>query len=134
MENCVFCKIVEEKIPSVKIWEDEKFMAFLDVMPNTKGMTLVIPKEHMESYLFDKSDEVICDIVVAGKTVANVLEKGLGVKRVALVMEGLGVNHLHLKLYPIYEDSEEYEGHLTTELGPKMSMEELEEVKEEILG
>jgi len=134
MEDCIFCKIIRDEIPSVKIWEDEKFVAFLDVMPNTKGMTLVVPKEHMGSYLFDKKDDVICDIVIAGRTVANILEKGLGVKRVALVMEGLGVNHLHLKLYPIYQDSEEYEGHITTELGPKKSMDELEEIKKEILS
>ena len=46
MSDCIFCKIAKGEIPSVKIWEDDEFFAILDLFPNTKGMTLVIPKSH----------------------------------------------------------------------------------------
>lgn len=46
MENCVFCKIVRGEIPSYKVYEDEEFLAFLDIHPHTPGHTQVIPKKH----------------------------------------------------------------------------------------
>ena len=48
--SCIFCKIAKGEIPSVKIWEDKKHIAILDINPNTEGMTLVIPKKHYESF------------------------------------------------------------------------------------
>jgi len=46
MDSCVFCKIVKGEMPCAKIWEDDNFIAFLDIKPATKGMTLLIPKIH----------------------------------------------------------------------------------------
>ncbi|MFH2085442.1 MAG: HIT domain-containing protein [bacterium] len=48
MSDCIFCKIVAGEMPSYKIYEDEKYLAFLDIMPWTEGHTLVIPKKHVE--------------------------------------------------------------------------------------
>lgn len=48
MDKCIFCEIVARSIPSYKIYEDEKFLAFLDIFPSTEGHTLVIPKQHVE--------------------------------------------------------------------------------------
>ncbi|MEI6690934.1 MAG: HIT domain-containing protein [bacterium] len=48
MENCIFCNIVAGKLPSYKIYEDEKYLAILDIFANCEGHTLVIPKEHIE--------------------------------------------------------------------------------------
>lgn len=139
MDNCIFCKIVSGEIPSVKVWEDENFMAILDTSPNVRGMTLVMPKEHSDSYIFDMKDNDYKKIMVAAKKVAKLLDKKLNVKRTALVMEGLGVNHAHIKLYPIYgldekfkeswaKDKiffEKYEGYISTQLGPKADMNDL---------
>ena len=47
MKDCIFCKIVEGSIPCYKIYEDDKYLAFLDIMPWTEGHTLVIPKQHV---------------------------------------------------------------------------------------
>ena len=146
MENCIFCKIVKGEIPSVKIWEDKDFLAILDVMPNTEGMTLVLSKKHYDSYAFDMSDEEYKKLMIASKKVAKILEKGLKVHRVAMVMEGLGINHVHIKLYPLYGlDNkfkeiwapekvffEKYEGYISTQTGPKKTLEELQEVAEKI--
>ena len=146
MDDCIFCKIVKGEIPCVKIWEDENFLAMLDIMPNVEGMTLVIPKKHFESYVVDMSDEDYCELMVAAKKVSKILEKGLDVQRVAIVMEGLGVDHAHIKLYPlhgldkkfiemwapekIYFDK--YEGYISTQTGPKKEIEELQKVADKI--
>lgn len=146
MDNCIFCKIAKGEIDSAKIWEDDKFLAILDVNPNTTGMTLVLPKEHFDSYAFDMPETDYQKLMLASKKVAKILEKGLEVKRVALVMEGMGVNHAHIKLYPLYgigEKFEEiwakdrlffdkYEGYISTQLGPKADIQELKKLAEEI--
>jgi diadenosine tetraphosphate (Ap4A) HIT family hydrolase len=146
MGDCIFCKIISGEIPSVKIWEDEEFLAILDIFPNTKGMTLVMPKKHFDSYVFDMGDEDYCKLMKAAKQVAKILEKGLGVPRVTLVMEGMGINHAHIKLYPMHgfdekfkemwsKDKvyfEKYEGFISTKLGPEKSTEELQAIAEEI--
>ena len=55
--GCVFCKVVSGEFPSYKIYEDDKHLAILDLYPNVKGMTLIITKEHYESYAADMGDE-----------------------------------------------------------------------------
>lgn len=146
MENCIFCKIAKGEISSVKIWEDDNFLAILDINPNTKGMTLVMPKKHFDSYVYDMPDKDYSALMLAAKKVAIILEKGLDVKRVALVMEGMGVNHAHIKLYPIYGLEEKfkeiwaqerkffdkYEGYVSTQLGPQASTDELEKIAKKI--
>jgi len=146
MENCIFCKIVKGEIDSAKVWEDDKFLAILDVNPNTKGMTLVLPKQHYDSYVFDMPNEAYQKLMLASKKVARILEKGLGVKRVAQISEGMGVNHVHIKLYPLYGLEEKfketwakdkvffdkYEGYISTQLGPAVDIVELKKLAENI--
>lgn len=146
MKNCIFCKIANEEIPSAKIWEDKDFVAILDVNPNVKGMSLIIPKKHFDSYVFDMKDKDYKKIMLAAKKIAKLLDKKLNVQRTALVMEGLGINHAHIKLYPVYglekkfketwaKDRiyfEKYEGYISTQLGPKADTDELIKLAEEI--
>lgn len=147
MEECIFCKIVKGESPSVKAWEDKKHIAILDVNPNTEGITLLIPKKHFDSDATDMPEKDYIDLMVAAKKLAKILEQKLNVKRVAIVMEGLGINHVHIKLYPIYgldekfretwaKDKiffERYEGYISTQLGPQKSIEELKETAKKIL-
>lgn len=103
MDNCIFCKIVAGEIPSHKIWEDEKHLAFLTIFPNTSGFSVVIPKAHVGSYLFDAPDEVVSDMVLAAKKVAKLLDIKLeDVGRTGMIFEGFGVDHLHAKLFPMH--------------------------------
>ena len=146
MENCIFCKITKGEIESVKIWENDKFVAILDVNPNTKGMTSVLTKEHYDSYAFDMPDAVYSEFMIAAKKVAKMLEKGLNITRISMVMEGMGINHAHIKLYPLHGVTEKfkemwakdkvyfdsYEGYISTQLGPKADLEELKKIAEEI--
>lgn len=147
-KECIFCKIVKGEIPSVKIWEDSEHVAILDINPNVEGMTLVLPKKHFDSYVFDIGEKDYLNIMNATKKVANLLDRKLNVKRTAMVMEGLGVNHAHVKLYPIYglggkfeeiwaKDKvyfDKYPGYITTQLGPQKSAAELEKVAKKIRG
>ncbi len=146
MSTCLFCKIVKGEIESVKIWQDKDFLAILDVFPNTEGMTIVLTKKHYDSYVFDMPEEVYKKFILAAKKVSRILEKGLGVERVALVAEGTGINHSHIKLYPLYglgkdfKDMhpekkiffEKYQGYISTQMGPQKSIEELKKVAEKI--
>lgn len=146
MENCIFCKIVDGKIPSVKIWEDTKHIAILDINPNTEGETLLITKKHFDSYAFNMPDSDYSEAMLAAKSVGKLLDKKLNVKRTAMVIEGLGINHMHIKLYPIHginKDFEEvwatekiyfdtYLGYITTQLGPEKSISELKKIAEKI--
>ncbi len=145
-QNCVFCKIAKGKIPATKVWEDEKHLAILDISPNTEGMTLVMTKKHFDSDATDMPEKDYYELMMAVKKVAKLLERGLNVKRVAIVMEGMGVNHVHVKLYPLHGIGEKfketwakekiyfgrYEGYISTQLGPQKSKEELERVAEKI--
>jgi histidine triad (HIT) family protein len=103
MSECIFCKISNGEIPSVKIWEDENFLAFLDINPVSEGMTLVIPKEHKDSRVFKNDVDLLSKIMEACKKVSEMLENGLDIERVGLIFEGMEVNHLHAKLIPIKE-------------------------------
>lgn len=148
MSDCIFCKIIVGEIAAVKIWEDDKFIAILDLNPNTRGMALVITKEHYDSYVFKMPVDIYSEFTLAAKKVGELLEKGLDVNRVAMVMEGMGVNHAHIKLYPMYGVAEEfretwakdrvyfesYPGYISTQMGPEVSAEEREKIAEGIRG
>ena len=56
MDSCIFCRIASGSVPSSKVWEDDGFMAFLDINPINEGHTLVIPKAHHD-YVFDLDDK-----------------------------------------------------------------------------
>ena len=101
-ENCIFCKIIAWEIPSIKIREDDDFIAILDAFPNRKWMTLVISKDHYDSDVFKLDDDILSKYIKATKKVTEILKKWLNVDRVWMVAEWLDVQHAHIKLYPFY--------------------------------
>ena len=103
MEETVFHKIVKGDVPCYKVWEDDKHLAFLSIYPNTDGVTVVIPKEYSPSYFVECKDEVIRELIIAAKKVAKLLDSTFDdVGRTAMVLEGFGVNYLHIKLFPLH--------------------------------
>lgn len=103
MNNCIFCNIISGQAPAHKIWEDEKHLAFLSIYPNTKGFSVVIPKEHYSSYAFELPDSILSDLVLACKKVGKLLDEKLGdVGRTGMMFEGFGVDHIHAKLFPMH--------------------------------
>jgi diadenosine tetraphosphate (Ap4A) HIT family hydrolase len=101
VRDCLFCNIVSGKVPSHRIWEDEQYLAVLDIFPLREGQSIVMPKTHMDSYLFSLDDNEVTGLMLAAKRVALRLDKVLEASRSVQVMEGLGVNHAHVKLYPV---------------------------------
>ncbi len=102
-DNCIFCNIIADQTKCHKIWEDSDYLAFLSIYPNTKGLTIVIPKIHLSSYIFDHSMDVVTQLMRATKNVSKLLVCSWDdVERTAIVFEGFGVDHLHTKLFPLH--------------------------------
>ena len=98
--DCIFCKIIDGEIPVVKIFEDKKYFAFLDMNPINPGHTLLIPKKHTD-YLFDLSDDEYSELMLKAKHLAKILKNKLKSKKIGLIVEGFGVSHVHIHLVPI---------------------------------
>jgi histidine triad (HIT) family protein len=101
----IFTKIVNGEIPSYKIAEDDKYLAFLDVNPNAKGHTLCIPKQEIDK-IFDMDDELYLGLMKFSKKIAIALEKTVPCKRVGMAVVGLEVPHAHVHLIPLNEMDE----------------------------
>lgn len=127
----MFCQIVRGDIPAHVVWEDANYLAFLDIYPIRDGQLLVIPKKHMDSYVFSLPEAEVAGLFLASRAVCSLMTERLPCTRVAQVIEGLGVNHAHVKLYPVATD--ETEGGLVA-TGPRASEELLTELTKTIRG
>ena len=96
----IFTKIVQGEIPSYKVAEDENYFAFLDINPNAKGHTLVIPKKEVNK-LFDLDKETYSGLMDFSYRVAKALEKTIPCERIGMSVIGLEVPHVHVHLIPI---------------------------------
>lgn len=96
----IFSKIISGQLSCYKIAENENFLAFLDINPNAKGHTLVIPKKE-ENKIFDLSEEVYTDLMSFSYRVAKALEKSVPCMRIGMSVIGLEVPHVHVHLIPI---------------------------------
>jgi len=104
MEDCIFCKIVRGEIPSFKVYEDAKVLAFEDINPISRGHTLVIPKAHAAD-LWEISAEDLTAVHAASKKIVTAIRTALTPSGVAcLQLNGRGANqvvmHYHLHLIP----------------------------------
>ncbi len=100
MEPSVFTKIISGEIPCHKVYEDDKFLAFLDIHPLTTGHTLLIPKQQIDS-IWDLPDDLYTELWAKAKELSPLIHKTAQSKRVAIVVEGFGVPHAHIHLVPI---------------------------------
>jgi len=96
----IFTKIIQGEIPSYKVAEDDKFIAFLDINPNAKGHTLCVPKKEINR-LFDMEDSHYLELMQFSKKVAHALKKTVSCERVGMSVIGLEVPHVHVHLIPI---------------------------------
>ncbi|MEN9301962.1 MAG: hypothetical protein RL264_391 [Bacteroidota bacterium] len=96
----LFTKIIEGEIPCFKIAENDKFLAFLDLNPNSDGHTLVVPKIEVD-YIFDMEDELLSEMILFAKSVAVKLKKSINCTRIGVSVIGLEVPHAHIHLIPI---------------------------------
>ena len=96
----LFSRIVAGEIPCHKIAEDDRFLAFLDIMPLAEGHTLVIPKLEVDRF-FDLPEDLLSSINVFARDVALQLERAIPCERVGVAVIGLEVPHAHVHLIPL---------------------------------
>ena len=101
----IFSRIIAGEIPCYKIAEDDRFFAFLDINPLSKGHTLVIPKLE-ENYIFNLDDDMLSGLILFAKKVAIAIEKDIPCVRVGVAVIGLEVPHVHIHLIPINHESD----------------------------
>ena len=102
--DCVFCKIINNEIPANKIYEDDNFLAFLDIKPNNLGHTLLIPKDHHKN-IFDLPDEILSKLGKSIQTIATGVLKGTEASGINIAMNngetaGQIVWHTHIHIIP----------------------------------
>ena len=101
----IFSRIIAGEIPSYKVAEDDRYYAFLDINPLTKGHTLVVPKQEVD-YIFDIDDETLSEMMIFAKRIAKQIKEKINCKRVAVVVLGLEVPHAHIHLIPIQSEKD----------------------------
>lgn len=133
--NCIFCKIIEKKVPAEIVYEDDDAVAFLDVEPHAPGHTLIIPKQHAE-LLENLPDEKIKPLFLAVKRVAGMVVRGLGADGGTIGINqsaaaGQVVGHLHVHVLPrFYGDG----GGAIQSVVRNKTKESLKEVRKKIVG
>ena len=125
----VFSKIIAGQIPSYKIAENEKFIAFLDIEPLVTGHVLVVPKIEVNK-IFDVPDDYLAGMLVFAKPVAHAIEKAFHCKRCGISVIGLEVPHAHMHLIPINSSNDLN----FTRLKQSPSPEELKDAQEKLLA
>jgi len=98
--SSIFTKIINGEIPCYKIAENDDFFAFLDINPNAKGHTLVVPKKEVNK-LFDLDEMTYLGLMNFSKKVALAIEKSVTCNRVGMTVIGLEVPHVHVHLIPL---------------------------------
>lgn len=130
LENCIFCKIAEGKLPSHKVYEDEKYLAFLDKFPRTSGHMQVIPKMHYR-WVYDVPN--FGEYFEVAKKIVEGVKRALNPRLVHLVTIGDEVPHAHIHVVPRFED----DGHgvlIDMSKTINLSNEEMEEIAEKVAG
>ena len=110
MSDCLFCKIINGDIPSIKVYEDEHVYAFMNIAPVTKGHLLLIPKTHCEN-LFDMPETVAANLYKVAPKLANALKTafncvGMNTLNNNGAAAGQTVFHYHLHFIPRYDEKD----------------------------
>ncbi|MHB8913582.1 MAG: HIT family protein, partial [Minisyncoccota bacterium] len=95
--SCIFCKIVAGEIPAHKVYEDDTYLAFLDIRPLSPGHTLIIPKAHYR-WVWDVEDMGSYFEVV--RKIAKALQKISGTDEVHMKVIGEEIEHAHVWVFP----------------------------------
>jgi histidine triad (HIT) family protein len=97
MNDCIFCKIVRGEIPSEKVYEDETFIAFMDIHPTSPGHVQVIPKEHYRWVWEVPSAGAYFEVV---RKIAKAQQKAFSTDWVLSKIVGDEVPHAHIWVFP----------------------------------
>jgi len=104
MPDCIFCKLIKGEIPSYKTYEDEKYLAFLDISQIVDGHTLLIPKKHVR-WVWDIED--LGEFYGVARKIVKKMQQATGEEFVASLTLGIMVEHAHLHLLPKTEGNDQ---------------------------
>lgn len=135
-DDCIFCQIVADDIPSRTVYEDETVFAFLDVNPLAPGHTLVIPKDHHET-LGDLSDDTAADVFTALHRLVPTVEESMDADASNVAFNngeaaGQEVPHVHGHIIPRFEDDGGRPIHAIAGSRPDLSDDELDKIAADI--
>ena len=145
--DCLFCRLVAGLEKSWIVYEDEHHIAFLTPFPNTPGFTVLATRDHLDSYILGLDGDRFTELLKAARSLAQLLDQKLGTRRTGLIIEGMGIDHAHVKLIPMHgipegkwkpmlspvsEFTELYKGYLSSQDGPRMSDKKLDEIRTKI--
>jgi histidine triad (HIT) family protein len=99
--DCIFCKIINGSVPSLKVYQDDDFLAFLDIRPLTKGNCLVIPKDHHRWVTDVPNFGAYWEVA---KKVGLAAQKAFNSKWTSFLTLGLEVSHAHIRVIPRYDN------------------------------
>ena len=107
---CVFCDIVDGKIPSKKVFENDSLIAILDISQTTKGHTLIIPKKHFNNML-ETDENILKEMISLSKTLGNKIVKNMNATGLNVLLNtnesaGQTVMHTHMHLIPRYDSND----------------------------
>jgi len=106
--DCIFCKIVAGEIPAVKVLDEDKVFAFMDINPASRGHMLVVPKSHAEN-IFEISEADLAAVMDAVKRCAGAVKEAVGAEGITVLqLNGAAsdqlVPHLHVHIMPRWEN------------------------------
>lgn len=153
-DKCILCEIANGNIPPMgngTIYEDKKYFAWLSPFPNTLGFAAIMPKKHFSSDVLAMPDDELAEFILVAKKVAKMLENYFeDVGRVGLIMEGTGIDHAHIKLFPMHGTGymkngewrqhhsevetyfEKYEGYISSNDSKQANLDDLETLAKKI--
>jgi len=100
--ECIFCKIVRREVPAKIVYEDGDAIAFLDINPRTKGMCIIIPKQHFTT--FEQNRELASKLFDKALIVGEKIKKSLEPLTIFFSIMTAQVPHFHIRVYPVYKD------------------------------
>ncbi len=133
MKDCIFCRIVNDELPALKVFENDHLVAFLDITPTNKGHTLIVPKEHHEDFL-NTPAELLEDIMKHVKIIAKAVMTAVKADGFNLIVNtkpaaGQVIFHTHFHIIPRFDNDG-----FRHWPGKHLPDEEMKKVQEEILA
>ncbi|MCU0327901.1 MAG: HIT family protein [Chitinophagales bacterium] len=96
----IFSKIIRGELPAYKIYEDNDFIAFLDIQPLVLGHTLLVPKLEIDK-IWDLPSDILSRYMPIAQQISAAIDKACPCSRVGVVVMGLEVPHAHMHLIPM---------------------------------